>query len=123
MSDFCIISEFNPLHNGHAYIIGKARELGAESVTCVMSGNSTQRGELSVVNKYLRAEAAVRCGADLVVELPYPWCSSGAEYFGRAAVSIARQFGDEPEPLRHRPFRENREKPPTQRQNIRARSR
>ena len=94
MSDFCIISEFNPLHNGHAYIIGKARELGAESVTCVMSGNSTQRGELSVLNKYLRAEAAVRCGADLVVELPYPWCSSGAEYFGRAAVSIARHFGD-----------------------------
>lgn len=94
MSDFCIISEFNPLHNGHAYIIGKARELGAQTVTCVMSGNSTQRGELSIVNKYLRAEAAVRCGADLVVELPYPWCSSGAEYFGRAAVSIARHFGD-----------------------------
>ena len=88
MSDFCIISEFNPLHNGHAYIIGKARELGAQSVTCVMSGNSTQRGELSVVNKYLRAEAALRGGADLVLELPYPWCSGSAESFAKAAISI-----------------------------------
>ena len=94
MSDYCIVSEFNPLHNGHAHIIKKAREMGADTVTCVMSGNATQRGELSIVNKYFRAEAAVRCGADLVVELPYPWCASGADYFGCAAVSVAKSFGN-----------------------------
>ncbi|MBQ9112407.1 MAG: nucleotidyltransferase family protein [Clostridia bacterium] len=94
MSQYCIISEFNPLHNGHAYLISKSREMGAESVTCVMSGNATQRGELAIVDKYLRAEAAVRCGADLVLELPYPWCMSSAEYFATAAISIASHFCD-----------------------------
>lgn len=94
MSNFCIISEFNPLHNGHAYLLRQARELGADTVTCVMSGNATQRGELAVTDKYIRAEAAVKVGADLVVELPFPWCSASADYFAAAAVSIAAGFGD-----------------------------
>ena len=94
MSVFCIISEFNPLHNGHKYLIDQAKALGAEAVVCVMSGNATQRGELAVVDKYRRAEAAVRCGADLVLELPYPWCASSAEYFATAGVHIADSFGD-----------------------------
>ena len=94
MSVFCIISEFNPLHNGHKYLIDQARAMGAEAVVCVMSGNATQRGELAVVDKYCRAEAAVRSGADLVLELPYPWCASSAEYFGTAGVCIAGSFGD-----------------------------
>lgn len=79
-----IICEFNPLHNGHKYLIEQAKG----TVVCVMSGNSTQRGELAVADKYARAEAALRCGADLVLELPYPWCSGSAEYFSRAAVGI-----------------------------------
>ncbi len=94
MSNFCIISEFNPLHKGHEYIIRQARELGAHSLTCVMSGNAVQRGELAVADKYLRAEAAVKCGADLVVELPYPWSSATADFFAAAAVNIASHFGD-----------------------------
>ena len=94
MSNFCIVSEFNPFHNGHAYLIEKARELGADTVTCVMSGNSTQRGELAITDKYLRAEAALECGADLVIELPFPWCSASAEYFADAATCLADSFGD-----------------------------
>ena len=94
MSRICIVSEFNPLHNGHVYLLNKARELGAESVTCIMSGNATQRGELAIIDKYCRAEAAVRLGADLVLELPYPWCASSAEYFAAAAVSLVYPFGD-----------------------------
>ncbi len=84
-----IICEFNPLHNGHKYLIEQAE--GA--VVCIMSGNSTQRGELAVADKYARAEAALRCGADLVIELPYPWCSGSAEYFSRAAVGILDSLG------------------------------
>jgi cytidyltransferase-like protein len=94
MARICIVSEFNPLHNGHLYLINKARELGADSVTCIMSGNATQRGELSITDKYSRAEAAIRCGADLVLELPYPWCSASAEYFAMAAISLVYPFGD-----------------------------
>ncbi len=94
MSVFCIVSEFNPLHNGHEFLLRKARELGAEKIVCIMSGNATQRGELAITDKYLRAQAAVECGADLVLELPFPWCSSSADFFAVAAVSIAACVGD-----------------------------
>ncbi len=94
MSKFCIVSEFNPLHRGHEYLLNRARELGADSVTCVMSGNATQRGELAITDKYLRAEAAIGCGADLVLELPYPWSCGTADFFSSAAVNIAAAFGD-----------------------------
>ncbi|MBO7310082.1 MAG: nucleotidyltransferase family protein [Clostridia bacterium] len=86
MSNYCIISEFNPFHNWHLNLIKKARELGADTITCIMSGNSTQRGELAITDKYLRARVALELGADLVLELPFPWCSSSAEYFANAFV-------------------------------------
>lgn len=94
MPNYCIVSEFNPLHRGHVYLFDEARRQGADVITCVMSGNSTQRGELAVTDKYLRARAAVECGADLVLELPFPWCSASADYFASAAVYIAQYFGD-----------------------------
>ena len=92
MSNFGIVCEFNPLHNGHARLFREARELGAERIVCVMSGNAVQRGELAIFDKYKRAEAALRCGADLVVELPFPWCSASAECFSRAAVYLLSHF-------------------------------
>jgi predicted nucleotidyltransferase len=88
MRNIGIVCEFNPLHNGHKRILDYARELGAERVVCVMSGNATQRGELAVLDKYTRAKAAIASGADLVLELPYPWSSASAEYFARAAVAV-----------------------------------
>lgn len=94
MAGFCIVCEYNPLHNGHVYLIERARELGADTVTCIMSGNATQRGEFSITDKYLRAEAAIKCGADLVLELPYPWCASSADYFATAALSLVSPFGE-----------------------------
>ena len=94
MSIYAIISEFNPFHNGHKYIIDNAKACGADAVVCVMSGNSVQRGELAITDKYYRAEMALRCGADLVVELGFPWCSSGAEAFARSGVYIAKEFAD-----------------------------
>lgn len=94
MSDICIISEFNPMHNGHAYLIEKGRELGAKRISLVMSGNATQRGELAICDKYARAEAAIKGGADLVLELPFPWCASSADYFALAGVYIASRVSD-----------------------------
>ena len=94
MKNIGIVCEFNPLHNGHKRILDYARELGAERVVCVMSGNATQRGELAVLDKYTRAKAAIASGADLVLELPYPWSSASAEYFARAAVSVLSGFCD-----------------------------
>ncbi len=87
----CIICELNPLHSGHKYLIDKAEENGP--VILIMSGNFTQRGSAAVYDKYIRGEAAVRAGADLVLELPFPWCSAGAADFARAGVEIAGACG------------------------------
>lgn len=94
MSDYGIVCEFNPFHNGHAYLFKKARESGADRIICVMSGNAVQRGELAMTDKYRRARTALECGADLVLELPYPWSSAGAEFFADAATYIASFFCD-----------------------------
>ena len=67
-----ITAEYNPFHTGHLHHIAETRRsLGENAViVCVMSGNFVQRGDFAVLDKYARAEMAVRCGADLVVELP-----------------------------------------------------
>jgi len=85
---FGITSEFNPFHHGHEYVIKKSREKGATHIVCAMSGNFVQRGETAIFNKWLRAKAAIKCGADLVIELPTPYAMSGAEKFANSAVSL-----------------------------------
>ncbi|MBR2431756.1 MAG: nucleotidyltransferase family protein, partial [Clostridia bacterium] len=89
-----IISEYNPFHSGHEYQINAIREeLGSDTeIIAVMSGNFTQRGELALADKYLRAEWAVRCGVNLVLELPFPYSMSSAEIFARSAVSIIKSL-------------------------------
>ncbi len=87
-----VICELNPAHEGHKYIFDQARETG-DTVIAVMSGNFVQRGENAIYDKYKRAETALSIGADLVVELPFPWCSCSAQYFAAASVSIAERLG------------------------------
>ena len=89
-----IICEYDPFHNGHAYLLRQARA-NSDVVVCVMSGNFTQRGSMAMADKYTRAEAALRGGADLVLELPYPFCSASAEYFASAGVDILSSIGAE----------------------------
>ncbi|MBE6709179.1 MAG: nucleotidyltransferase family protein [Ruminococcaceae bacterium] len=88
-----IICELNPLHNGHGFLISEAAKSGR--VILIMSGNFTQRGSAAVYDKYTRAKAAVLAGADLVLELPFPWCSAGAADFARAGVAIAAATGSD----------------------------
>lgn len=84
-----IICEFNPFHNGHAYLLRRARELsGCDAVLCVMSGQFTQRGDMCRTDKYLRAKHAVLGGADAVIELPASFAVAPAEIFARGAVKI-----------------------------------
>lgn len=95
MSVIGIVAEYNPFHFGHLYHIKKSREiLGEDSaVICVMSGDFVQRGEAAAYSKFARAEAACRCGADLVIELPLPWSLSSAEGFARGAVTLLAGLG------------------------------
>ncbi len=76
------------MHSGHAYQLSTVRREGAECIVALMSGSFTERGEIAVADKYTRAELALLAGADLVLELPYPYCAGGAEYFATAGVSI-----------------------------------
>jgi len=92
MSIAGIICEYNPFHNGHKYLVDRAKNDGC-SVVAVMSGNYTQRGELAVADKYTRAEAAVKCGVDLVLELPFPFSMSSAEFFAKGGVSVLERVG------------------------------
>lgn len=88
-----IVCEYNPFHNGHAYHIEETRRNGATHIVCVMSGNFVQRGDVAVLDKFTRAELAVRCGADLVIELPVAYCLSSAENFARGAVYLLENLG------------------------------
>ena len=90
-----IITEYNPFHNGHQYQIDKTRELLGEDVAiiAIMSGNFTQRGDLAIADKTIRAKAAVECGVNLVLELPFPFSLSSAEFFAKSAVSIIDRLG------------------------------
>jgi len=89
MKVVAIICEFNPLHNGHALLIKKAKELtGADAILCVMSGNFVQRAEPSILDSRVRARAALLCGADLVVELPALYSTACADRFSEGAVNI-----------------------------------
>lgn len=87
-----IICEYNPFHFGHEYMISHLKSMGY-SVVCIMSGNFTQRGIAAVVSKYSRAEMAIKGGADLVLELPFPYSSSNADTFCNAGVYIADSLG------------------------------
>lgn len=84
-----VICEYNPFHNGHKYMLDRARaESGCDYLICIMSGNFTQRGEIAVCDKFTRAEWAVRGGADAVIELPAAFAVSPAELFAKGAVKL-----------------------------------
>lgn len=93
MSVAGIICEYDPLHTGHAYLMAQARKAGAEAVVCAISGNFTQRGGFAVTDKLSRAEMAVSCGADLVLELPTVWAMSTAERFAQGGVELLTRTG------------------------------
>ncbi len=91
-----IIAEYDPFHNGHAAHIAATRaENGgnATHVVAVISGNFTQRGEPALLSKFKRAEMALACGADLVLELPLPWAMAPAENFANGGIAVLNALG------------------------------
>lgn len=83
-----IVAEYNPFHNGHLYQMNEIRrQLDADYIIVIMSGNFTQRGEAAILNKFLRTEAALLGGADLVLELPVFSATASAELFALSAVA------------------------------------
>ncbi len=89
MKNYAIISEFNPFHNGHAYLVKSCREHGATHITAVMSGNFVQRGEPAIFPKHIRTLTALKNGVDLVIELHLPFAVSNAQQFAENGTSVA----------------------------------
>lgn len=89
-----ITAEFNPLHNGHEYIMKEARRLtDCDAVVVAMSGNYVQRGEPAIIDKWARTEAALSSGADLVIEIPAIFCLSDAGRYAHSSVTILESLG------------------------------
>ena len=89
-----LITEYNPFHNGHLHHLRESlRVTGAEVSVAVMSGHFLQRGEPALVDKWVRAEMALRAGVDVVVELPFPWACSSAPQFALGAVRALEALG------------------------------
>ena len=89
-----IIAEYNPFHNGHLHHLNESKKI-TNSDTCiaVMSGNFTQRGEVSIVDKWEKARMALNNGVDLVIELPTLYAISSAENFASGAIKILNSLG------------------------------
>ena len=96
MKNIAVITEYNPFHKGHAVQIEKIKELFGDDarIIAIMSGNTVQRGETALYDKYTRAEAALQSGVSAVFEIPFPYSSSPAEIFASAGVHIAEGLGN-----------------------------
>ncbi|MBQ8935342.1 MAG: nucleotidyltransferase family protein, partial [Oscillospiraceae bacterium] len=90
-----IIAEFDPFHRGHAYLIEQVKARFPDSpIVVAMSGHFTQRGGAAALSPHARAEMALSCGADLVLELPLPWAISSAEGFARGGIATLAGVAD-----------------------------
>lgn len=84
-----IIGEYNPFHNGHLYHLEQSKQLtGSTYTVAIMSGNFTQRGSTSLIDKWSKTEAAIQSGIDLVIELPVLYATSSAENFADGAIKL-----------------------------------
>ena len=89
MTTVGIICEYNPFHNGHIYHLKKIKELYPNStIILVMTGNFSQRGIPSIINKWDKTEIALNYGIDLVIELPFSFATQSADIFAKGAISI-----------------------------------
>ena len=89
-----IIAEYNPFHNGHLYHIEKVKEMFPDSpIILVLGGNFTERGDVSILDKWEKTAIAIKNGIDLVVELPFPFSCASADIFAKGSISILNHLG------------------------------
>ena len=94
MKTLAIISEFNPFHNGHKYLLDKAKEkTQADFAISFMSGDFVQRGEPALIDKFNRADSSIKAGFDIVVEMPAYISLQSAEYFALGSIKILEKIG------------------------------
>ena len=93
MKKIGIIAEYNPFHNGHLYQINKIKEIFPDSlIIVILSGNFTQKGDISIINKWKKAEIALNNNVDLVIELPFCFSTEGADIFAKGSISLLKEL-------------------------------
>ena len=89
-----LIAEYNPFHNGHLYQINKIKEKYPDSILIVVVSSSfTQRGDVSILDKWTKTQIALDNGIDIVVELPYVYATQSSDIFANVAVTILNKLG------------------------------
>lgn len=89
-----IIAEYNPFHLGHLYQINKIKEMYKDSIIiAIVSSSFTQRGDVSILNKWDKTRIALDNGIDLVIELPYFYAGQSSDIFAKGAVTILNYLG------------------------------
>ena len=93
MKTIGIIAEYNPFHNGHKYQIEKIREKHKDALIIICTSTSfTQRGELSILNKWDKTKCALNNGANIVLELPYIYSTQSSDTFAKYALKILNEL-------------------------------
>lgn len=88
-----LIAEYNPFHNGHLYQIKKIKELYPDSIIiAVVSSSFTQRGNISILNKWDKTSICLNNGIDIVIELPFVFATQSSDIFGTGAVKLLEQL-------------------------------
>ena len=89
-----LILELNPPHNGHKYFIDKARKLtNADIVIALVTTSFSMRGDVSVMDKFVKAKTALEMGVDFVFEYPIALAMQSADYFANNAIYILNNLG------------------------------
>lgn len=93
MKTIGIIAEYNPLHLGHIYQIKKAKELYPDSTIILITNTTfTERGEVSILNKWTKTELSLENEIDLVIELPFVFATQSADIFAKGAINILNKL-------------------------------
>ena len=93
METIGIIAEYNPFHNGHLYHLKMVKDKYPDAtIVLVMNGNFTERGDVSIINKWKKTKIALDLGIDLIVELPYPFATQSADHFAYGAVTLLEKL-------------------------------
>ena len=88
-----IIAEYNPFHNGHLYHLQQIKEKYKDyTIIVVMNGNFTERGDITIIDKWKRKDIALELGIDLVIELPFPFSTQSADFYAYGAISILEKL-------------------------------
>lgn len=94
MSVVGIVAEYNPFHSGHEFLLNRARLVAKnDPIIVVMSGNYVQRGQMAIMDKWKRAQAALLSGADLVFELPFSYAVQPADIFAQGSMELLSKLG------------------------------